>query len=166
MSAGQCQTPIWSIRRATGRDSEDVNQLQKNLRRPQRSDSVISEYFVAVSEQRIVGCAAVRERDGIGYLYGLAVEKSWRRMGIGHALTTTRLEWLRGRNILSGFVLAMFWNIRFFKKHGFRLTNREKVNDLQQLHGDFCDLWSKRSALLFVDLSSSSPKRPGARSKK
>jgi len=146
--------PIWSIRRAIPSDLEGVDQLQRRLKRPLRSDSVISEYFVAVVEQRIVGCAAVRKRGGVGYLYGLAVEKPWRRMGIGHALTEMRLEWLRARSIVSAFVLAMFWNIRFFKKHGFHLTSREKGKELKHLHSDFADPWSTRSALLFVNLSS------------
>ncbi len=157
------QEAILSIRRATAADAEGVNELQKILNRPLRSDSVISEYFVAVSEQRIVGCAAVRERGGVGYLYGLAVEKSWRRMGIGHALTDMRLEWLRGQNVVSAFVMAMFWNIKFFKKHGFSLTNRQNVKELKHLHSDFSDRWSRRSSLLFVNLSSSSLAIPGAR---
>lgn len=154
----------WPIRRATADDDESIGELQERLNRPSRSDSIISEYFVAVSEQRIVGCAAVRELDAVGYLYGLTVDKPWRRLGIGHALTEVRLEWLRGQNVESAFVMAMFWNIKFFKKHGFSLANRQKVKELKHLHSDFSDRWSRRSSLLFVNLASSSFAISGARS--
>jgi N-acetylglutamate synthase-like GNAT family acetyltransferase len=105
-----------------------------------------------VSGQQIVGCAAVRKRGYVGYLYGLTVDKPWRRQGIGHALTRARLEWLRNEQVQSAFVMAMFWNIRFFRKHGFILTNRRTIGAVQSLHSDFSDGWSRRSALLFIDL--------------
>jgi len=121
--------------------------------RPLRSDSVITEYFVAVSAQGIVGCAAVRKQDNLGYLYGLAVDKSWRRKGIGHTLTQKRLDWLRAQDVALAFVMSMFWNVRFFKKHGFSLTNKGTKLELKGLHNDFSDCWSTRSSLLVVDLS-------------
>jgi N-acetylglutamate synthase-like GNAT family acetyltransferase len=125
------------------------------VNRPCRSDSVISEYFIEESEQGIVGCAAVRKQDNRGYLYGLAVDKSWRRKGIGHTLTQKRLDWLGAQGVALAFVMSMFWNVRFFKKHGFSLTNKATTAELKGLHNDFSDNWSSRSALLVVDLSSS-----------
>jgi N-acetylglutamate synthase-like GNAT family acetyltransferase len=95
-----------------------------------------------------MGCAAVRKDGEVGYLYGLAVDKAWRRQGIGHALTQERLDWLRNEAAKSAYVLAMFWNVRFFKKHGFELTDRSLARELGQLHGDFSQSWSARSALL------------------
>lgn len=91
-------------------------------------------------------------RANLGYLYGLAVAKDWRRRGIGHALTQERLDWLASKSIKSVYVLAMFWNIRFFKKHGFVLVDRKIFSDLSHLHEDFSDRWSRRSALLRCDL--------------
>lgn len=149
---GKPGMPAWSIRRATAQDRECIHELQERLSRPLRSDSVTSEYFVAVSGCQIVGCAAVRKRGNVGYLYGLVVDKSWRRQGIGHALTQTRLDWLRNQNVASAFVMAMFWNIRFFRKHRFVLTNRRNVAELESLHSDFADSWSRKSALLFIDM--------------
>ena len=157
--------PAWSIRRATARDHEGVVELQKRLNRPSRSNSVIREYFLAINEQRIVGCAAVRKSGNRGYLYGLAVDKPWRRRGVGHALTQKRLDWLRGQNVVSAFVMAMFWNVRFFKKHGFIVTKKGAMTELKQLHSDFKDSWSTRSALLVADLSLSSLAVSGTRGK-
>src|ERR1051326_4789461 len=116
----------WRVRRATEEDSAAIARFHEVLRRPARSDSIASEYFIAESLERIIGCAAVRAGGHWGYLYGLAVDKAWRRRGIGHSLTQRRLDWLRGRDVESAFVFAMFWNIRFFKRHGFKLANRQR----------------------------------------
>ena len=153
----------WSIRRATADDHNTVHDLQKRLHRPPRSDSVILEYFVAVSNHKIVACAAVRKRNDLGYLYGLLVDQPWRRNGIGHALTQKRLDWLRDEDVLSVFVMAMFWNVKFFKKHGFTLVHKREVPRLAQLHSDFADRWSNRSALLYLALSSRAPSPGGTK---
>jgi N-acetylglutamate synthase-like GNAT family acetyltransferase len=153
----------WSIRKAAAGDRDAISQLQKRLNRPPRSDSAILEYFVAESDGNIVGCAAARRRDGLGYLYGLVVDKPWRRKGVGHTLTQKRLDWLRNENVLFVFVMAMFWNVGFFKKHGFIVANKEKWHQLTQLHGDFSDHWSTRSALLFLAISSRTPSAQDAK---
>jgi N-acetylglutamate synthase-like GNAT family acetyltransferase len=107
-----------------------------------------------VAGPRIVGCAAVRKRGKVGYLYGLAVDKAWRRQGVGHTLTCERLNWLCTQRATSALVLAMFWNVKFFKKHGFILTNKSTFTRLERLHCDFSDRWGTRSALLVLDLAS------------
>jgi N-acetylglutamate synthase-like GNAT family acetyltransferase len=111
---------------------------------------VVSEYFVAVSGGQTVGCAGVRRRNGTGYLYGLAVDKPWRKQGIGHALTGARLDWLREQRAQLVYVLAMFWNVPFFRKHGFTVADKKSAPDLKWLHNDFSDSWSKRSTLLSI----------------
>lgn len=143
----------WLIRRASKSDSRAIARLHRALNRPKRTDSVPSEFFVAEVSARIVGCAGVRKWDCFGYLYGLGVDKSWRRQGIGHALTQRRLDWLREAGASSAFVLAMFWNIRFFKKHGFKSANRAMKQGLGCIHRDFSESWSSRSVLLAMNLS-------------
>ena len=144
----------WSIRRATATDCKSIAELQARLHRPLRSDSATLEYFVAECDHKIVGCAAARKRNKLGYLYGLVVDEPWRRKGVGHALTQKCLDWLLEEKVLSVFALAMFWNIRFFKKHGFTVSNKDKVHELAQLHSDFDDRWSNRSTLLALRPSS------------
>ncbi len=147
----------WTIRRATDADSGAIKCFHQLLNRPQRSDSIASEYFLAERTGNIVGCAAVRTQGPLGYLYGLAVTKSCRRGGIGHALTSRRLDWLRETEAESAFVLAMFWNIGFFRQHGFELANSHLKRDLQSLHQDFIEKWSIRSVLLVADLRRPKP---------
>jgi hypothetical protein len=42
----------------------------------------------------------------------------------------------------------MFWNVKFFKRHGFALADRSRALQLRWLHMDFEDVWCRRSALL------------------
>jgi N-acetylglutamate synthase-like GNAT family acetyltransferase len=143
----------WKITRASDGDAPAILALHKVLNRPPRVDSRTSEYFVAWTEGKVIGCAAVRKNGDVGYLYGLAVDKSWRRRGVGHALTQQRLDWLRNEAANSAYVLAMFWNVRFFRKHGFQLADRSLRCELAHLHGDFSQSWTVRSALLMLKFS-------------
>ena len=148
----------WKIRKARKSDAEAIVRFLETQHRPKRSDFVVSEYFVAESLGQIVGCIATRKRAQRGYLYGLAVEKSQRRRGVGHALTEHCLNHLRREGADLVFTLVMFWNIRFIKQHGFKLANRKTKTDLKDLHPDFVDKWSARSALFAAsELKSSLP---------
>src|SRR5262249_26350449 len=126
--------PPWIIRRATTQDQDSIRHLQARLNRPSRSDSVVVEYFVALSGVALVGCAGVRQRNGSGYLYGLAVDKPWRKRGIGHALTSARLDWLSQQRTQTVYVLAMFWNVPFFQRHGFTVIDKKSALSLKWLH--------------------------------
>ena len=138
----------WSIRKATEADSEAIVDLLKRCGRLKESDFVVSEYFIAESFGKVIGCVAARKRARSGYLYRLVVEKSHRRHGIGHALTQFGLDWLSGQGVASVFALVMFWNIRFVKRHGFELATSSVKSDLQSLHSDFVDRSMARSALV------------------
>lgn len=156
----RAQTP-WKIRRATRSDLNAILSFLEAQHRPKRSDFVVSEYFIAESLEKIIGCVAARDKEGFGYLYGLAVERSWRRRGIGHSLTQHGLDWLSDKGAESVFTLVMFWNIRFVKKHGFELADRRKKRDLGSLHDDFVDRWSARSVLMIKDLRQPLPQSFG-----
>lgn len=153
----KAERTLWEIRRATDLDSELIITFQRSVNRPQRSESIASEYFLAEAKSEIIGCAAVRVREGVGYLYGLAVSKAWRRRGVGYALTDCRLDWLRKKAAFEAYVLTMFWNIRFFKRHGFELADRRKKRELGSLHQDFTDKWSARSVLMSRNLHQKQP---------
>jgi N-acetylglutamate synthase-like GNAT family acetyltransferase len=146
------------IRRANRRDFVKISRLNTLTKRPQRTDTRFLEYFVAEISADIVGCAALRCRRDLAYLYGLTVHPRWRRKGIGHSLTSHRLEAARAQEVNIAYVLAMFWNVKFFERHGFRLTGKGCAAQLQWLHLDFDDKWCRHSALLaltFEDLAAS-----------
>lgn len=141
---------VWRIRKARAADWSAILHLQSSQNRPMRRDSKASEYFVVFVDKELVGSAAVRCNCGIGYLYGLVVAKPWRRKGIGHALTDACLGHLRRTGVKGVLALAMFWNIRFFRKHGFSVVRRNSFPSLNAVHGDFSEEWCRRSTLLYV----------------
>ncbi len=140
------------LRKARHNEWPAVLRLQSEEKRPSRRDSQISDYFVALAGDDLVGCVAVRAQGEMAYLYGLVVAKKWRQRGIGHALTDKCIDALRKKGVKRIYLLAMFWNIRFFSKHGFSLIDRQLRPQLACLHQDFIDTWARRSALLCLTL--------------
>jgi N-acetylglutamate synthase-like GNAT family acetyltransferase len=141
---------LWRLSRARERDWSAIVALQSAEHRPRHEDSTVSEYFVAKVGDELVGCVAGRYVGDIGYLYGLVVGKSWRRHGIGHALTAKCLSHLQTCNASQVLALAMFWNVRFFKQHKFIVVKRSTFPGLIELHRDFDEAWGRHSALLCV----------------
>jgi N-acetylglutamate synthase-like GNAT family acetyltransferase len=137
-----------AIGHATDADLASIEQLYRSVGRPARSTVSVGDYFVATHGPVVVGCAAVTQVGPWGYLYGLAVDRAYRRMGIGSRLTVARIRSIRERGGLAAIVMAMFWNVRFFRRLGFRLTRR---NDLPQAvleMSDFQNPVYRRSAVL------------------
>lgn len=139
---------IWIARNAILRDRSAIRQLQTTENRPRRTELNVTEYIVASTKEEIVGCIAARCADDIAYVYGLVVAKKWRRMGIGHFLTQRCIEQVVRAGATRIYLLSMFWNVRFFKKHGFALVARTAVPQLHTIHQDFGKAWGNRSALL------------------
>lgn len=108
---------------------------------------------MAVQGDLLVGCAAVRLTSTGGYLYGLAVRRENQRRGIGSALTHARVHRVREDGGRLAAVLAMFWNVRFFKRLGFRLTPRKELAPSIQQLADFRDPLYRRSAALVLSLA-------------
>lgn len=138
----------WQIRKANAADGHAIQSFLETQQRPKRADLMVTEYFLAESLGQIVGCVAARAKAQVGYLYGLAVGKTWRRSGIGHELTQHGLESLWADGVADVFALVMFWNIKFVKKHGFERVDKANKTHLRDLHSDFLDSWAARSTLM------------------
>jgi N-acetylglutamate synthase-like GNAT family acetyltransferase len=143
----------YRIRKARKPDWPKIVRLNSHHNRPGRQDSTVFDYLVAIVTREIVGAAAIRLNGTTGYLYGLVVASGWRRNGIGHALTDACLERVRDFGAERVFAFAMFWNIRFFRQHGFAPIKRASLAEPNLLHGDFSEEWCQHSTLLCADLS-------------
>lgn len=159
MECPPTSSALATIRQACSRDFASISKLNLFTKRPQRTDLQLREYLIAEIDRELVGCAALRCRRDFGYLYGLTVHPNWRRQGIGHSLTARRLEAIGTQGLHHAFVFAMFWNVKFFKRHGFALTDRNRASQLRWLHMDFEDTWCRRSALLSLSFDASRPQR-------
>jgi N-acetylglutamate synthase-like GNAT family acetyltransferase len=140
------------IRKAHKRDWQRIAGLHSSHNRPIRRDPSISDYFVAFASDELIGTSAVHFKSDTGYLYGLVVARQWRKQGIGHALLYACLDHLRKARVKRVLALVMFWNIRFFRKHGFTLIKRTSIPAAVDIHEDFTQEWSRHSALLCADL--------------
>lgn len=140
-----------SIRHASPEEVKEIRKIHGELHRPKRPVRA-SEYLVAVDSQRVVACAAVRMFKGGGYLYGLAVERKSQRCGVGAALTRARMDLIRERGESLAVVLAMFWNVNFFRKLGFQTVRREELPAAVRRIADFRKPEYKHSAVLWQAL--------------
>ena len=138
----------FSIRPAAPSDSPEIRRIYRSLNRPNRSVRH-SEYLVAVSPAGVIGCAAVRMFHGGGYLYGLAVQRECQRSGVGSALTLARVDRIRAVGASLAVVMAMFWNVGFFRKLGFTGVRRENLPPSVTRLADFRNPLYKRSAVLW-----------------
>jgi ribosomal protein S18 acetylase RimI-like enzyme len=85
---------------------------------------------------------------GGGYLYGLAVERRCQRLGVGSQLTRARIDRIRGSGATLAVVIAMFWNVGFFRKLGFTSVPRSALPFVVRRLADFRNPLYKRSAVL------------------
>jgi N-acetylglutamate synthase-like GNAT family acetyltransferase len=135
------------VRPAMVNDRLAIRRIYRSLNRPGRR-VWISEYLVAEGNDQILGCAAVRKFPQGGYLYGLAVLRDAQRSGIGTALTRARVDAIRTSGGDLAVVMAMFWNVGFFRKLGFATTPREELPLTVRRLSDFRNPIYKRSAIL------------------
>lgn len=138
----------YSIREAVVADRSRIVELYNTLGRPSRPRLEISELLVAQSEDKVVGCAGVQRFAAGSYLFGLAVERRYRRQGIGSALTCARVERARASGSPFAVVLAMFWNVRFFRRLGFALVRRSELPEAALALDDLRNPLYRRSAVL------------------
>lgn len=139
----------FQVRPALQTDRHAIIHIHRSLNRPSRR-VMISEYLVAEASGKILGCGAVRLFPAGGYLYGLAVRRDSQCAGIGAALTRARMDEIRRNGGGLAVVMAMFWNVGFFRKLGFATTRRDELPVTVRRIADFRNPLYKRSAVLTV----------------
>jgi len=138
---------FFSVRLASPADRAAIREIHESLHRPRRRIR-IAEYLIAEDNDRILGCAAVRIFSNGGYLYGLAVRRDSQRAGVAAGLTHARLQAVRNSGGDLAVVMAMFWNVGFFRKLGFAIIRRDELPPAIRRLADFRNPLYKRSAVL------------------
>jgi N-acetylglutamate synthase-like GNAT family acetyltransferase len=147
------------IYQATAQDISSISAIHRDLKRPLRPTYPASEFLLARKDGDIVGCAgACIYKDG-AYFYGLAVKRDRQRQGIGSQLMKARLEVAESAQVDYAIALAMFWNSRFFRKHGFAPVKKTLLPASAQFHSDLADPAYRRSAAMFRLLGPKGPRR-------
>jgi len=146
------------IYQATAEDVSSILAIQRELNRPLRPEYPVSEYLLVRKDGDVVACAGTCiYRDG-AYFYGLAVKRDWQRQGIGSQLMRARLEAAKTAQVEYALALAMFWNSRFFRKHGFAPIKRTLLPASAQFHSDLADSAYRRSAAMLRRLREKGPR--------
>ena|SRR5215831_732001 len=136
------------ICRATIQESEIIGEIHRQLNRPHRSECNANEYLIAWCHGEPVGCAATSLHAEGAYFYGLAVRRRWQHNGVGSQLMQARLDALPATQTEYAVALVMFWNSRFFRKHGFSPVKRTLLPVSALYHSDLTDPSYVRSATM------------------
>jgi N-acetylglutamate synthase-like GNAT family acetyltransferase len=140
------------ITKAREQDCDTIRKIQSELRRPFRADCKASEYLIAWLDGTAVGCAGTALHLDGSYFYGLAVKREWQRQGIGSQLMAARFQAIRALQLEYAVALVMFWNSRFFRKHGFTPVKRNLLPASALHHADLIDPAYARSAAMLCPL--------------
>jgi len=94
-------------------------------------------WFVRVDGQ-IVGCMGAEIiGDGVAVLTHLAVEKSYRKQGIGMQLFAHAIDYVCAEGVTTIGFITMYYHFNRFKKRGFVVTKRRDLPDNLRGHWMF-----------------------------
>ncbi len=123
-----------TIREATVKDVDKIFSLTNSMaskglmltRSKYKIVSMLQNFLVAeTTEKQIVGCGAFTFLwDDLGEIMALAVDEDYHGKGIGKALVKALVE--KGKKLLVPEIIVLTYQVEFFKKMGFILTDKDK----------------------------------------
>jgi len=96
-------------------------------------------FFVAVTDQRTIGCVAVEIYETVGLLRSVAVKEDFRQNGIGQQLVSQAEKWSSENGLESLFLLTTTAS-EFFAKRGWQITERNSVPDSIASSSEFASI--------------------------
>lgn len=101
-------------------------------------EASLKNIWVAKGGRRVIGFQAVDFwRHGAAILVGGAVEKEYRRQGVGSLLMGRALKEARKRKVSIVALLTMYYWFRFCKKRGFQTCPRKNLPDAVATYPQF-----------------------------
>lgn len=99
---------------------------------------LVRGFWCAKVGNRIVGCGGINFiNQDTAVLTHIAVEKEFRRQGIGTALISRCLDYARDMKVRHIALITMYYLFRRFKKHGFRVVRRATLTEPLSSYPDF-----------------------------
>ena len=122
------------IRESTVKDTDAIFTLTNSMaakglmlmRSKYKIINMLQNFLVAeTADGKIVGCGAFSLLwDNLGEIMALAVDEEYHGRGIGRALVEDLIE--RGKKLLVPEIIVLTYQVEFFKKMGFTLTDKDK----------------------------------------
>lgn len=108
-------------------------------------DNYDTDWVVQNHTGEIIGYTGVERRGRNVYLQSLAVEKGYRKLGIGRRLVETTYNHIGVGDTL--IALTLFWNNDFYRKCGFEKLDAKEVKNRDDVAGrvkhKYCVAWGK-----------------------
>lgn len=123
------------ISRADKRHLADINRLIVEAKISDPLDELPSTFWFVRKDGRIVGCVGGEFiSDDAFVAQHLAVDKSYRKQGIGMTLFNHMVEHAIENGATTVSFITMYYHFRRFKKHGFRTIPRKQLPEHLQNH--------------------------------
>jgi N-acetylglutamate synthase-like GNAT family acetyltransferase len=90
-------------------------------------------------------------KDIYGILKNLAVEKLYKKRGIGSALVTTVDQYFIKQGVTTAALCTMFYTFSFFRKHGYETMPRNKLPIGVRNYPQFTDQRYKKCAVMLKE---------------
>lgn len=124
----------FTIRPATVKDIDRIFELtnsmaEKGLMLPRSKYKIVSllqNFLVAVDHNDIaIGCGAFTLLwSDLGEIMSLAVDSAWQKKGVGRELVAALIA--KGRFVKVPEIIVLTYQVEFFRKLGFSLTDKDK----------------------------------------
>ncbi len=122
------------IRESTVKDIDVIFKLTNSMaakglmlmRSKYKIINMLQNFLVAeTADGRVVGCGAFSLLwDDLGEIMALAVDEEYHGMGIGRALVENLIK--KGKKLLVPEIIVLTYQVDFFTKMGFSLTDKDK----------------------------------------
>lgn len=127
-----------TICRADKRHLSDINRLIVETKIGEPMDNLDGKFWFMKVNNRVVACVGIKIiNENIAILIHLAVEKPYRRQGIGMALFNHAINHLRAQGITTVALITMYYHFNRFKKRGFKTMPRKLLPELIKGHWMF-----------------------------
>lgn len=92
------------------------------------------DFYGWIENNMLVGVMGIQQVNEVTLIRHAYVLTNRQRSGIGGKLLRYLLSLAQTSEILIGTWEAAYWAIRFYEKHGFKLTSREETDNLLSKH--------------------------------
>lgn len=106
------------------------------------------DFYGWVENNVLVGVMGIQQINEVTLIRHAYVLTNRQRRGIGGKLLRYLLSLAQTSEILIGTWEAAYWAIRFYEKHGFKLTSREETDNLLSKHWNIAERQIETSVVL------------------
>lgn len=143
---------ILKIRQAEKQDLHAIKSILTENQLPTSDiESNLIRFFIALSDNRIIGTIGIEYSGSIALLRSLAVKEDFKNRKTGEKLLKHLLDFCKNRAIEEVYLLTTTAN-GYFSRFGFQMVDRSAVPDVIQQTSEFSDICPKTAIIMLKNV--------------